>query len=288
METYIVKPCGYCLGVSNAIALSLEVKKNYPTKNVYIFGMLVHNNVVATMLKNHGIITIDTSLIDKEKRLIEFTSDDVVIFTAHGHNEIYEEILKKNHVLYFDSTCRIVKKNIALIKNYLKTGDVIYIGKRNHPETEASLSVDDRIVLYDVNDGFDPTKIKKEEVHVVNQTTLSFIELADIHKDILHHFPSAVIEDEICGATRVRQTRIASLKDKFDLFVIIGSLKSSNTDKLYQIAKEKYPFSLVIKVETKKELMNYDLSKCKKACLASGTSTPLSSIEEIENYLKEI
>ena len=38
MDTYIVKPCGYCLGVNNAIDLSLKVKKKYPSKNVYIFG----------------------------------------------------------------------------------------------------------------------------------------------------------------------------------------------------------------------------------------------------------
>ena len=81
--------------------------------------------------------------------------------------------------------------------------------------------------------------VKKDQIHVVNQTTLSFLELEDIHKDIINHFPSAIIEDEICGATRVRQMRIASLNEDFDLFVIIGSLKSSNTDKLFQIAKEK-------------------------------------------------
>ena len=120
METYIVKPCGYCLGVNNAIDLSLKVKKKYPSKNVYIFGMLVHNNVVTDMLQKEGIITLDTTTCSKKKRLQEFTSEDIVIFTAHGHNEEYEAILKKNNVLYFDSTCPIVKKNISLIKEYLK------------------------------------------------------------------------------------------------------------------------------------------------------------------------
>ena len=288
MDTYIVKPCGYCLGVNNAIDLSLKVKKKYPSKNVYIFGMLVHNNVVTDMLQKEGIITLDTTTCSKKKRLQEFTSEDIVIFTAHGHDEEYEEILKKNNVLYFDSTCPIVKKNISLIKEYLKTGDVIYIGKKNHPETEAALAVSSNIILYDIKEGFDVNLVKKDQIHVVNQTTLSFLELEDIHKDIINHFPSAIIEDEICGATRIRQMRIASLNEDFDLFVIIGSLKSSNTDKLFQIAKEKYPSSLVLKVETKEELKKYDLSKCKKACLASGTSTPLSSIEEIEKYLKEI
>lgn len=288
MKTYIVKPYGYCIGVNSAINLSLEVKKNHPSKNIYIFGMLVHNNVVTKMLEENNIVTLDTSLIDKKKRLEEFTSDDVVIFTAHGHNEIYEEILKKNNVLYYDSTCKIVSKNISLIKNYLNEGDVIYIGKKNHPETEAALSVDKRIILYDVKEGFDSSLIKSEKIHVVNQTTLSFLELEDIHKNILHYFPYAIIEDEICGATRIRQSNIISLKEDFDLFVIIGSKKSSNTDKLYQIAKEKYPFSLVLKVETKNDLLDLDLSKYKKACLASGTSTPISSIEEIDKYLKEI
>ena len=57
---------------------------------------------------------------------------------------------------------------------------------------------------------------------------------------------------------------------------------------MYKINKEKYPFYLVLKVEKKNDLLDFDLSKYKKACLASGTSTPISSIEEIDKYLKEI
>ena len=153
MEVIELKPYGYCYGVTNAIKIIEQVKNKHLDKNVYVFGMLVHNNDVVKYLESKNIITIDTTKINKLERLREFTSDDVVVFTAHGHIKEYENILKDNDVIYYDATCKNVLKNMQLIKEYSKDYQIIYIGKMNHPETEACLSISDNIILYDINNG---------------------------------------------------------------------------------------------------------------------------------------
>lgn len=285
MKVYELKPYGYCYGVVNALKLIEEVRERHFDKNIFVFGMLVHNNDVVKYLKEREIVTIDTRNIDIEERMHRFTSSDIVVFTAHGHDYKLEDILKKNNVTYYDATCKNVHKNIQLIKEQVKSNQVIYIGKKNHPETEAALSISDDVILYDIKEGIDYNLVTREEPLICNQTTLSFLEIESIHKDILHHFPKAKLEDEICSSTRVRQQNIYNFNQEIDLVVIIGSVQSSNTDKLYQISKQKFLSSKVIKVENINDLKKYDLSKCKTALVTSGTSTPLISILEIIDYL---
>ena len=92
MEVFELKPYGYCFAVIRAIELIKEVKQKHYDKNIYVFGMLVHNNDVVRHLEELGVITIDTNSIDKIQRLNEFSPNDVVVFTAHGHDEKYHDM----------------------------------------------------------------------------------------------------------------------------------------------------------------------------------------------------
>ena len=286
MEVKLLKPIGFCIGVVEAINKAKLIKKEYPDNKVYVFGYLVHNESVIHSLLEQDIISIDITNKDPFEILESFKKDDIVIFSAHGHNEKYEEILKRKGITYFDTTCSKVKRNMDLIREHLEEG-VIYIGKKFHPETVASLSIDERVHLYDIKDGFDFSSFNYSRPLVVNQTTLSFLEIEDIHKDILKHIPNANIIDEICDATRSRQEALKNLDATYDLIIVVGSTKSSNTDKLYQVAKELHSNALCLKVNSLEELKEYDLSKFTNAVITSGTSTPIKNIIEIEKYLKE-
>lgn len=284
MKVDILKPIGYCIGVTNAINSVLKIKEKYPERNIYVFGSLVHNENVIDDLNKRGIISLDIK--DPLEQLKKFTSEDIVIFTAHGHDERYEEILKKNKVTFFDTTCDKVKNNLNVIKKNISRG-VIFVGKTNHPETLASLSISDEIYFYDLNKGMDFTKVKHTNPLIINQTTLSILELKNIHQEIINHIPGALIADEICSATRIRQEKISNLNNNYDLILIVGSVKSSNTDKLYQMAKFNYPKVDCFKINNVEELKNINLNKYHYALIASGTSTPISVVKEIENKLKE-
>lgn len=285
MQTRLLKPIGYCLGVTNAINFAIKVKHKHEDKNVYIFGLLIHNKEIIPFLEKHNIYTIDTSAINPIKRLEEFTCNDVVIFTAHGHKKEYENILKRSNVIFYDAVCPMVKKNIDLILN--TDSDIIYIGKENHPESEVCRTLKNNVYFYDTSKGFDYS-LKLEKPLVLNQTTLSFLELHNIHKEILSHYKNAFIYDEICDATRVRQENIMSIPDECDLLIVVGDKKSSNSNRLFEIALKLYPNKKVLFVENIEELKQSNLKNYKCAYITSGTSTPINLINEINNYLSNV
>lgn len=284
MRVDLIKPIGHCFGVIKAIELAKQVRRDYPHQHIYVFGFLVHNEDVTRELYKEGIETIDVSNIDSLKRLREFDKDDIVIFTAHGHPKIYEGVLNERKIKFFDASCPKVLKSFELIRN---ADEVIYIGKMNHPEAMAALTMSDNVHFYDINRGLDYSKVKSNRPLVLNQTTLSFLELKGIHEDIKNHFPEAVIEDEICDATLLRQKAIMNLDNDIDLVVVVGSKMSSNTNKLYEVAKEANPSKTIIFVENIRDLEGFSLD-FNHSAIIGGTSTPLSVINEIKEYLERL
>ena len=282
----LIKPIGYCLGVVQAIEKSIKIKQAHLNQRVFIYGLLVHNEEVIKYLNDQNLITINDYEVEFDQFISLLRKEDIVIFSAHGHKEEYEKKLKQKEIKFYDTTCVNVSKNIELIKQYSNRG-VIYIGKKNHKETLASLSVSPNVILYDVVEGLDFKLVKYDSPVVINQTTLSFIEIEDIHREIITQIPNALLLDEVCSATRIRQEKIKDIDDQCDLIIVIGSNKSSNTQKLYDIAKSIHSNKMVIKIQNKEELLLYNFIDKINICILSGTSTPLSIINEVKYFLEE-
>ena len=280
----LLKPIGHCFGVIKAIELAKEIASKYVNNHIYVFGLLVHNEEVIKCLDSLGIKTVDTSIGNPVELLKRFNKDDIVIFTAHGHPNEYEDILNKNNVTFFDATCSKVKDCFNQIK---EAEEVIYIGKAHHPETSAALTMNKNAHLYDINTGFNYACLKSDHPLVINQTTLSFLELESIHNDIKNKLPNAIFAEEICNATLLRQKAISELDDSVDTIIIVGSKKSSNTMKLYEVAKAKHPNKQILLVNNVDELKSYNLS-FKNAVVASGTSTSIETINKIKEHLMSI
>ena len=281
MAITLLKPIGHCFGVLKAIEIAKKTKEQYKDKNVYVFGLLVHNEEVVKELDKLGIKTIEMNEGNALELLNKFTPHDVVIFTAHGHPQAYEDILNKNNVTYVDATCSKVKDCFNVIK---QAEEVIYIGKNHHPETVAALTMNPHAYLYDISGvPFDYSQLKSDHPLVINQTTLSFLELEQIHAEIKNKLPRATFYDEICNATLLRQQAIKDLKDDVDTIIIVGSKKSSNTMKLYELAKSLHPNKQTILINNVDELKDYQLT-FKSAVVASGTSTSIETINAVKDY----
>ena len=280
----LLKPIGHCFGVLKAIEIAKETKEKFKDKNIYVFGLLVHNEEVVKALEENNIKTIEMNEDNAIELLNKFTKDDVVIFTAHGHPQAYEEVLKRNGVTFVDATCKKVKDCFNVIK---EANEVIYIGKSHHPETVAALTMNKNARLYDIKDGFDYSGLKTDNPLVINQTTLSFIELEHIHQEIKNKLPNARFHDEICDATLLRQIAIQRLDKDIDTIIIVGSKKSSNTMKLFEIAKKIHSDKQIVLVNNVNELKEYNLS-FKNAVIASGTSTSIAEINKVKDYLESI
>ena len=278
----LLKPIAHCYGVINAINLAKKVANENKDKNIYVFGLLVHNDEVTKDLLDLGIKTIDLTSKDPIEELNKFNKNDIVIFTAHGHPDIYEEILNNRGVIYYDATCPKVKECFNIIKGAKET---IYIGKKNHPEANAALTMNDNVRFYDIHERFNYETVKTDSPLIINQTTLSFLELKDIHQEIKENIKNPNIVDEICDATLLRQKAINELGDDIDTIIIVGSKKSSNTMKLYEVAKSRHPNKNIYLFENINDCKNSNI-RYTNAVIASGTSTPLSTINQIKEYLE--
>ena len=68
----------------------------------------------------------------------------------------------------------------------------------------------------------------------------------------------------------------------------MGDKKSSNTNKLFDIAKNLYPSKEVYMVSSLNDVLNINLKGKRKASISSGASTPKFIVDEISNYLTSL
>lgn len=285
MEIKRVVPSGYCKGVVNAINIVKKTKEQYPNENIYILGMIVHNSYVSKQMEDLGVITLEDPNLSKEE-LLDTIDKGVVIFTAHGISDKIKQKALDKGLICVDASCVDVLKNKDLIKSYLGKGyDVVYFGKKNHPEAEAILSLSNNIHLISNISDIDNLNISNDNLFITNQTTMSYLEVEDMLKLIKDKYPTCIIQKEICNATSSRQLAITNIKDG-DVLYVVGDVKSNNTNKLKEIGS-KY-FKKVFLISNYKEINKKDLVNENKIYVTAGASTPPILIDEVIDYLSKL
>ena len=285
MEIKRVVPSGYCKGVVNAINIVKKTKEQYPNENIYILGMIVHNSYVSKQMEDLGVITLEDPNLSKEE-LLDTIDKGVVIFTAHGISDKIKQKALDKGLICVDESCVDVLKNKDLIKSYLDKGyDVVYFGKKKHPEAEAILSLSNNIHLVSNISDIDNLNISNDNLFITNQTTMSYLEVEDMLKLIKDKYPTCIIQKEICNATSSRQLAITNIKDG-DVLYVVGDVKSNNTNKLKEIGS-KY-FKKVFLISNYKEINKKDLVNENKIYVTAGASTPPILIDEVIDYLSKL
>ena len=94
------------------------------------------------------------------------------------------------------------------------------------------------------------------------------------------------VKNTICNATSIRQKETQEIAKQVDLMIIIGGKHSSNTTKVYEIAKKECKNCILI--ETSEELNKNRLKNISKIGIMAGASTPSESINNTVEKLKEI
>lgn len=280
-----ISPRGFCIGVSRAIDL---VKKavNDPLvpKPIYVLGFIVHNKTVVDELTYLGVITLDDSTTSRIKLLDKIKSGTIVL-SAHGTSKDAISEIKKRNLNYIDATCFDVYKTHDLIKEHCDNGfEIIYIGKHNHPEAIASLSLCKNIYLVETIDDFKNLP-KLNKVFVTNQTTFSINEIKPIHDAIFKVYPDAEVSEEICNATRVRQNAIIETNEDVDLCYIVGDPRSNNSKNLVKISRELTNTKTFL-IRNVLEINSEDLKGVKVVSVSSGASTPTKLTKEVISFLE--
>ena len=279
MEIIVGKTAGFCYGVKRAVEKTeQELEKN---KNIKCLGELVHNETVIKKLTNKGLNIINNiDNVDKFEKLI---------IRAHGiTKEIYETLNKKN-IDYFDYTCPSVLQIHNIAEEYSKKGFFIFlIGKKTHPEIIGTISfcgakscvIESEEDITDAISKLQNSNIKK--LLIIAQTTYNLEKFKSIVQCINSNIDSKIdleIKNTICNATRIRQEETNELSKKVDCMIIIGGKNSSNTKKLYDIAKTNCQNTIL--VENEQDLDTKKMKKYNKIGIMAGTSTSKDSIDNI-------
>lgn len=288
MEVIIAKPYGYCAGVANAISLAYKTKESNPNRKIVILGMLIHNEDSLLELKKAGIKTI----YQKDKDLLELIDEiedgSIVILTAHGHKKEVENRLSARNLEFVDTTCPFVTLTFSEIAKSINEGhDVIYIGKENHPEATAALSISSRVHLLDVSKQIIP-EIKDESPLIINQTTFSHYEIERLINLIKDKYPKAKIFKSVCDASTRRQEALLSLPKETQLIYIVGGKNSNNAKTLFDMAKEHFPNAKVIAIQNQDDIKEKDLKGLNLVAISSGASTPKAISEAIKVKIESL
>ena len=284
MEIIVGKTSGFCYGVKTTIEKTEKILEDNKSDEIYCLGELVHNKTIIDDFKAKGIKFVND--IEEAKK--------TTIIRAHGIEKNIYEKAKRRNIELIDLTCPSVLKIHEIVEKYAKNDYYIFlVGKKEHPETIGTYSFCGKNSCIiskssDVEKALENfLKTNLDKTMIIVQTTYSKKEFEEIVEKIKENLPQNIlleIKNTICKATELRQEETKSMSKKVDLMVIVGGKNSSNTNKLYEIAKANCKKAIF--VETKEEIDKNTIRDFERVGIMAGASTPQKSIDEIIEELK--
>lgn len=285
MKVLKISPRGYCYGVVDAmvIARNAALDKTLP-RPIYILGMIVHNKHVTDAFEEDGIITLDGK--DRED-ILSKVDHGTVIFTAHGVSPKIRELARQKGLVSIDATCPDVTSTHDLIAEKTADGyEIIYIGKKHHPEPEGAIGVaPDKVHLIETLADVESLTVQSDKLLVTNQTTMSQWDVSDIMEALEKKYPHIEKHEEICLATQVRQEAVAEQAGEADLLIVVGDPKSNNSNRLTQVSVE-VAGTPSYRVSDVSEIDPQWLKDVKTVAVTAGASTPTLIVREVIKYLE--
>jgi 4-hydroxy-3-methylbut-2-enyl diphosphate reductase len=254
---------------------------------IYVIGLVVHNKFAVDELTELGIITLDGP---DRASILDHVTEGTVIFTAHGVSPLVKQRAAERGLHTIDATCPDVTKTHTLVRDFVARGyEVIYIGKKGHPEPEGVIGeAPDHVALVETADDLDsvPEHIRSAtHLLVTTQTTLSQWDTARLTQEIVRRFPQAEVYNEICMATQLRQEAVASQARGADLTIVVGDPRSNNSNRLAQVAEE-LAGSPSIRIESVADLTPEMIEGKHRIAITAGASTPSQITRAVIRYVE--
>jgi len=287
MEVLLANPRGFCAGVDRAIEIVERALELFGAP-IYVRHEVVHNRFVVDRLAGLGAIFVE--------ELDEVPNNATVIFSAHGVSQDVRETGSERGLKVFDATCPLVTKVHMEVARHCKAGhDVVLIGHAGHPEVEGTLGQwfknpprDNKIFLVE-----SPEDVIKLEVSYpqnlayVTQTTLSVDDTQGVIATLQQKFPLIMgpKHDDICYATQNRQDAVKTLAQDADLMLVVGSVNSSNSNRLRELAeKQGVPAYLIDGAE---DIRAEWLKDANQVAVTAGASAPESLVAGVVRQLQK-
>ena len=269
MNVTVAKSSGFCSGVQHAVDTAMRVEP----ENVYLLGELIHNPSVTDAVRARGIITVES--VD------EVPQGATLILRSHGVGRLVYEACTQKGIRIIDCTCPFVRHTQEIVRNSTSIGKtVLVIGEKTHPEVIGLCGWGNGRVLVLEDENADLSSLLGQKIVVVAQTTCSEEKFKKILQNIEKVCGKTVeIFKTICYTTKERQKEAADLAGKCDAMIVIGGLNSSNTNKLYEICRERC--ANVFRLADAGDFEFQKIKKFKNVGIVSGASTPHTQTQEV-------
>jgi 4-hydroxy-3-methylbut-2-enyl diphosphate reductase len=283
VEVFKITPRGYCHGVVDAFRIAKRVREQTDGP-VHMLGMLVHNTHATDDLQQQGI-----ALIDQPDRLagLEHIKEGTVIFTAHGVSPRVKQRAVELGLTPVDATCSDVVRTHELVADLARKGyEVVYIGRKGHPEPEGVMGeAPGKVHLVQDPADIDALDLEGDRVAVTCQTTLSVWDTEDLIGRVKARYPDAEVHNEICRATQERQEAAVEAAKHVDLVIVVGSTRSSNSLRLVEVVKKLggKPAYLVDRME---DLDPEWFRGATRVGVTSGASTPTQLTRRVIEHIE--
>jgi 4-hydroxy-3-methylbut-2-enyl diphosphate reductase len=285
MEILLANPRGFCAGVDRAIEIVERALELFGAP-IYVRHEVVHNRFVVDRLASLGAIFVE--------KLDDVPDDATVIFSAHGVSQSVRNAGKQRGLKVFDATCPLVTKVHLEVARHCKSGyDAVLIGHAGHPEVEGTLGQwsnnpprNNRIYLVESPEDVESLEVTyPDQLAFVTQTTLSVDDTQAVIKALQKKFPAIVgpKHDDICYATQNRQDAVKEVAGHADLVLVVGSVNSSNSNRLRELAaKQGVPAYLIDGAD---DIRPEWLANVKRVGVTAGASAPESLVTGVIDRL---
>ncbi|MFZ9363586.1 MAG: 4-hydroxy-3-methylbut-2-enyl diphosphate reductase [Arenimonas sp.] len=287
MNIILANPRGFCAGVDRAIEI-VNRALDMLGAPIYVRHEVVHNQFVVNDLRARGAVFVES--------LDEVPSGATLIFSAHGVPRAVRSEAEARGLKIFDATCPLVTKVHIEVTRHCRAGrDVVLIGHEGHPEVEGTMGQwlgqgarGNIYLVEDVEDVMSLEVSQPEHFAFTTQTTLSVDETRDVIAALRAKFPKieGPRHDDICYATQNRQDAVRDLAAQCDLIFVVGSVNSSNSNRLRELAEKNGARAYLI--DGADDIRSEWLEGAVRIGVTAGASAPEVLVQGVISHLQQL